>query len=66
MSDFARELRALRTNRGLSQQALADKLDISLNFVGKIEVAFSRPSLDTLIKIADGLDLSVSDLCKFK
>ena len=32
----------------LTQQELADKLGISLNFMGKIEVAFSKPALDTL------------------
>ena len=63
---LGKNIKQRRKQIGLSQQALAEKLDISLNFVGKIEVAFSRPSLDTLIKIADGLDLSVSDLCKFK
>ena len=50
----------------LTQQQLADKSNLSLNFVGKIEVAFSKPSLDTLIDIASALDVSVSDLCKFK
>ena len=50
----------------LTQQQLADKLNLSLNFIGKIEVAFSKPSLDTLIEIASVLEISVSDLCKFK
>ena len=50
----------------LTQQQLADKLNLSLNFIGKIEVAFSKPSLDTLIDIASALEISVSDLCKFK
>lgn len=49
----------------LTQQQLADKLNLSLNFIGKIEVAFSKPSLDTLIDIAKALEISVSDLCKF-
>ena len=54
-----------RRELGLTQQELAEKLDISLNFMGKIEVAFSKPSLDTLISIENCLDISVSDLCKF-
>lgn len=54
-----------RKKLGLTQQELADKLDMSLNFVGKIEVAFSKPSLDTLIEIADVLETTVSDLTKF-
>ena len=32
-----------RQQRGLTQQQLADKVGIGLNFMGKIEVAFSKP-----------------------
>ena len=49
---------------GLTQQDLADKLNMSLNFVGKIEVAFSKPSLDTLIEIAKALKTTVSELTR--
>lgn len=55
-----------RKELDLSQQQLADIVGISLNFMGKIEVAFSKPSLDTVIKIANALKITVSDLCKFK
>ena len=54
-----------RCELGLTQQELADKLNMSLNFVGKIEVAFSKPSLDTLIKIANALKTTVFQLTKF-
>ncbi len=54
-----------RKKLGLTQEQLAEKIGMSLNFVGKIEVAFSKPSLDTLIIIADALNTSVSDLTKF-
>lgn len=50
---------------GLTQQQLADKMNISLNFMGKIEVAFSNPSLDTLIDFASALNTSVSELTNF-
>ena len=49
---------------GITQQQLADKLNLSLNFVGKIEVAYSKPALDTLISIAEKLETSVSELTK--
>ena len=62
---LGKQIKQRRRQLGLSQQELAEKLGISLNFMGKIEVAFSQPSLDTLIKIADGLNLTVSDLCNF-
>lgn len=54
-----------RKKMGLTQQELADKAGISLNFMGKIEVAFSKPALDTLIILAEKLDTTVSELCKF-
>lgn len=64
--NLGKNIKKRRKELGLSQQGLADKLELSLNFVGKIEVAFSKPSLDTVIKIADILETSVSDLCKFE
>ena len=67
--DFYRNLwskiKKRRKAIGLTQQQLADKANISLNFMGKIEVAFSKPSLDTLIDLAEALETSVSDLTKF-
>ncbi len=54
-----------RKKMGLTQQELADKAGISLNFMGKIEVAFSKPALDTLIILAEKLDTTVSELCRF-
>ncbi len=63
--NLGKNIKKRRKELKLSQQELAEKLELSLNFVGKIEVAFSKPSLDTVIKIAKVLDTSVSDLCKF-
>ena len=63
--NVSEKIRYYRELRGLTQQQLADKMNMSLNFVGKIEVAFSKPSLDTLIEIADVLETTVSDLTKF-
>ncbi len=68
-SDFyvrlGKNIKARRKKLGLTQQQLADKMDISLNFMGKIEVAFSKPSLDTLISFATALDTTVSELTDF-
>lgn len=59
-------IKKLRNQRNLTQQQLADKIGIGLNFMGKIEVAFSKPSIDTIIKIADALNVTVADLVNFK
>lgn len=63
---LGKNIKNRRVELNLTQQALAEKINLSLNFVGKIEVAFSKPSLKTLIDIANALDTTVSELCNFK
>ena len=53
-----------RKLKKLTQQNLADMVGITLNHMGKIEVAYSKPSLDLMVDIANALDITVSDLCK--
>lgn len=62
---LGKNIKDRRKKLGFTQQQLADKMNISLNFMGKIEVAFSKPSLDTLIDLAEALDTTVSELTKF-
>ena len=57
-------IKKYRNLQNLTQQELADKSGITLNHLGKIEVAYSRPSLDTVIDIANALNITVSELCK--
>ena len=56
------ELRERRTQRGLSQEALAEKADIHRNFVGLLERGQRNVTLLTLGAIADALRLRVSEL----
>ncbi|MFA6989869.1 MAG: helix-turn-helix transcriptional regulator [Candidatus Gastranaerophilaceae bacterium] len=62
---LGQNIKKKREVKNLTQQQLADKINKGLNFVGKIEVAFSKPSLDTVIDIADALEVSVSELTNF-
>ena len=68
-SDFyarlGKNIKYYRKQKNWTQQELADKMGISLNFMGKIEVAFSKPSLDTLIDFAEVFDISVLELTNF-
>ena len=58
-------IKKYRNKQNLTQQKLADKAGITLNHLGKIEVAYSKPSLDVIISIASALNITVSELCKF-
>lgn len=62
---LGKNIKKYREEANLTQDALALKIDKSLNFVGKIEVAFSRPALNTVIDIANALNVSVSKLTDF-
>ncbi len=64
--NLGKQIKKRREELKLTQEELAEKTNKSLNFIGKIEVAFSRPSLNTLIEIANALKTSVSSLCNFK
>ncbi len=68
--DFYKKLglniKRLRKEKNLTQQELAEKIGKGLNFTGKIEVAFSKPHIDTIIDIADALGVTVSELTDFK
>lgn len=63
--NLGKNIKKYRESEKMTQQALANKVGKSLNFMGKIEVSYSRPSLDTLIDIAAALNISVSELTKF-
>ncbi len=62
---LGKKIKELRIEQGLTQQELADKIGKGLNFVGKIEVAFSKPSFDTIIDIANALNVKLKDLFNF-
>jgi len=53
---------ALRKSKGLTQSKLAEKAEISNNFVSNIENNHSIPSLETLMKICIALDATPNDL----
>jgi transcriptional regulator with XRE-family HTH domain len=59
---FARNLRAARTQRGLSQDRLAELADLHMTDVGRIERAERDPGVRTAAKLAKGLDIPLADL----
>ena len=54
---FCKRLREVRMKRKITQQKMADYLTISLNAYQKYEQAEREPPLDTLVKIADILEV---------
>lgn len=63
--NLGRRIFARRKELGLSQNSLAEKLDISREHLAKIETAKRTVSLDLLIDIAEALQSKVKDLVDF-
>ena len=60
--DFGEKLKALRTERGLTQEQLAARLYVSRTAVSKWETGGGSPNLDSLQAVARLFDVSVDDL----
>ena len=55
-------IKELRKNRGYTQEALADELNIDRSGIGKIETGDRGCSVDLLLALSDVLDVSVDYL----
>ena len=68
IADFSERLRFFRSQRGLSQQELANAVGISRKQISDYEVSTAKPRQATYMKILKALDISdqifsKSDLC---
>ena len=59
---LSRNLKILRTSRGLSQEALADLVGLHRTYVGAVERGERNISIDNLERIALAFDISISQL----
>lgn len=57
-------IRKKRTERGWKIATLADKAGVSEDFIGKIERATDTPSLQTVVAIANALEVGVDSLLR--
>lgn len=59
---FGAHLRALRTDRGLTQQQLADRCESNEPFISNLERGVKIPSLSMLLRLAEGLACTMCEL----
>ena len=62
MEEFGQKLREIRTTKGYTQQALAEKLYVTRQTVSRWESGNRYPDLETLKKISAELEVSVDEL----
>jgi len=61
---LASRIKELRLDRRISQEELAHRSGLSRTGMGFLETGKRWPRLDTLIKVADGLNITVDELLR--
>ncbi len=62
---LGKQIQKMRKNKGLTQEQLAEKLGVTLTYVGYFEIGYRVPNMKMLCKIADILGVKVKDLIPF-
>ncbi len=57
-------LRELRDNAGISQEQLANEIGLDRTYISGIERGKRNPSIQSLYRIAKGLDVTLEDFFK--
>lgn len=62
---FEQRVKTLRLERGLSQEAFADKCGLDRTYISGIERGVRNPTLEVIAVIADGLGVRLDNLFEF-
>lgn len=62
--NFGSNVRRLRLERGLSQEALADQVELAVTYVGQIERGRRNPTLEVVERFARVLESDPLDLLR--
>lgn len=63
---LAKRLKEIRSEKGVSQEELAYRAEITLSQIARIETVKINPTVSTIFKIARALDVSPSEIFNFK
>lgn len=59
---IGRRIQEIRKERKITQGTLAERADLTTNYIGKIERGEAQPTLEALVAIAEALRVNVSNL----
>ena len=61
---FGQTVRRLRTERGLTQERLAELADLNVSYIGFIERGENVPTLSIVLDLADALGVEPAELIR--
>lgn len=61
---FGSLIRKLRTERGFTQELLAERTELSVSYIGFIERGENVPTLTIVLNLAEALDVDAADLVR--
>jgi len=61
---FGAVVRRLREQRGLTQEELAERAEVSATYIGFVERGDNVPTLSIILQIASALDVRAADLLR--
>ena len=61
---FGQRLRTLRKKNKQTQAQLAERIDVSTNFIGMVERGERNTTIDKVFKIAKALDITLAEFFK--
>lgn len=60
--DLGKRLRTLRKQRKITLQNLSEQANCSVNYLSQVERGLSSPTIETLMRISEALDIRLNDL----
>lgn len=59
---IGQRIKQLRRINGVTQEALAEKVDLSRVYIAYIEIGKRKPSLESIVKISQALDTNIDTI----
>ena len=60
------KIKKIRKSKKITQEKLAEIIDVDFGYISKLEVGQNYPSIQTLNKIADALNIDISEFFIYK
>ena len=62
LRQLGHRIRTARREKGITQERLAEKANLSTTYIGRLERGEKTPSIDTLVTLAEALEVSPLDI----